>query len=191
MVPTLALWLPVLIAAVLVFAGSSIIHMVPRCRRNGFRGIGDGRRRDGCPVARRPRSGRLLPPPRGQPRGREIGGLPCDGEEGARRVLHGGGSARVHEHEQEPGALDRPLRGGGGGRGLRRRTHADARGGVADGLPSRGHGAHLLLLRTRLAAPHDLVSPAVGDDPEVVVRRADVRSSPRRNIRLAVAGVRH
>lgn len=36
MVPTLSLWLPVLLSAVIVFAASAIIHMVLRYHRNDF-----------------------------------------------------------------------------------------------------------------------------------------------------------
>ena len=39
MVPILALWLPILLAAVLVFVASSIIHMVLGYHRNDFSGI--------------------------------------------------------------------------------------------------------------------------------------------------------
>lgn len=41
MVPILALWLPILIAAVLVFVASSIMHMVLGYHRNDFRAIED------------------------------------------------------------------------------------------------------------------------------------------------------
>jgi hypothetical protein len=39
MVPILALWLPILIAAVLVFVASSVMHMAPSYHKNEFSGI--------------------------------------------------------------------------------------------------------------------------------------------------------
>ena len=39
MVPLTALWLPILLAAVIVFFGSSLLHMVLRYHRNDFRQV--------------------------------------------------------------------------------------------------------------------------------------------------------
>ena len=41
MVPILALWLPILIAAVLVLVASTVMHMAPGCHENESRGIED------------------------------------------------------------------------------------------------------------------------------------------------------
>lgn len=41
MVPALSLWLPILIAAVLVFVASSVIHMFLNWHRNDFRSVSD------------------------------------------------------------------------------------------------------------------------------------------------------
>jgi hypothetical protein len=184
MVPVTALWLPIVVSAVLVFIASSIIHMVLQLHRNDWKEVPD---EDGMMDALRAHN--LAPGDYCVPRVNSPSAMKDP--------------AFVAKFKRGPVVFMTVLPGGDMAMGaqlaqwfvfslvvslfaVRRRRRAPGGRGLSRGLPLRRHDRVHRLHDGVLPAVH-LVQEAMEPSAEEHGRRSNLRAADRRGVRLAVA----
>ncbi len=187
MVPITALWLPILLSAVIVFVASSIIHMALPIHKSDYRKLPeedrvlDAIRSAGVTPGRAYHfpytTHKEMKSPEAVERFKRGPVRPADGD-----------PQRTAGDGEISGAMVPLLLGGRRLCRLPDRTHAEPRHSVPGGFPCGRHDG-LPRIRCRTDPRLNLERPVVERDLKACLRRLDLRAAHRRHVRVALAEV--